>query len=404
VTAKLVVRNMLERADDAAMRHVVEAALADELGDDDVAELAQGLAASGARLALDRRAGDVASTGGPSSLSTLICPLHLRARGLKVPKLGVPGRPAGGIDVLQTIPGFQGVLEPDAAQAALERSGYIHLLADKRWAPLDARLFGYRQREGAQTVPALVIASILAKKVAAGATGAGLEIRVAPHGNFGADLEGARRNADRYNAVARLLGLRPVCVLTDATRPYQPYIGRGEALLALAEVLAGRARDWLVDHHALCQRMADAVAGALGIDTATPVQRTALCQAHDALLAIHGAAESAFDERVETVRAAPRTIFRAERSGVVDYDLDRLRDLLVARQRAEAAQVAGPPPDPVGVILETPSGIEVEADGPLMSVRVPGGEHKLAAELASCARVRPGQGFEEPARSTLEII
>lgn len=395
---------MLERADDAALRRLVDTALGNELGDGEVADLAEGLAASGPRLALDRRAGDVASTGGPSSLSTLICPLHLRARDVRVPKLGVPGRPAGGVDVLQTIPGYQAALEPKAAQTALERSGYIHLLADERWAPLDARLFAYRQREGAQTVPALVIASILAKKLAAGTTGAGLEIRVAPHGNFGADLDAARRNADRYNTVASLLDLRPVCALTDATRPYQPYIGRGEALLALAEVLAGRARGWLADHHALCQRMADAVAGALGIETAVSVQLAALRQAHHALLAVHGTGVSSFDERVEAVRAAPRMIFRAERAGVVDYDLGRLRDRLVARQRAEAADIAGPPPDPVGVILETPPGTEIEADEPLMSVRVPDGEHELAAELASCARVRPGVRVEKAAESTLEII
>lgn len=397
-------RDLLERGDNAAMRRLVRAALADELDDADVVDLAQGLAASGARLPLDRLAGDVASTGGPSSLSTLVCPLHLRARGLKVPKLGVPGRPAGGIDVLQTLPGFQGALKPDAASAALKRSGYIHLLSDERWAPLDARLFGYRQSEGAQTVPALVIASILAKKLAAGVVGAGLEIRVAPHGNFGAGLEEARRNAHRYNAVARLLDLRPVCALTDATRPYQPYIGRGEALLALAEILTGQAQGWLAEHHALCRRMADAVADALGIDTATPVRQATLHQAHDALLAVHGAGVSSFDRRTETVRAAPRTILRAELSGVVDFDLGRLRDLLVARQRAEAAQVIGRPPDPAGVILEMPTGSEVVADEPLMSIRVPEGEDELAAELASCSRVRPRDGLEEPAPSTLEII
>jgi hypothetical protein len=46
---------------------------------------------------------DVASTGGPSSLSTLLCPLFLRVGGLVVPKLGVPGRPAGGTNMSQSI-------------------------------------------------------------------------------------------------------------------------------------------------------------------------------------------------------------------------------------------------------------------------------------------------------------
>lgn len=399
-----IVRAVLKLGDENAMRGLVRAARSDSLADEDVAELASGLAASGARMATDRKAGDLASTGGPSSLSTLLCPLRLRSRGVTVPKLGVPGRPAGGIDVLQTLPGFQAALEPRAAQAALERSGYIHLLADERWAPLDARLFEYRQREGAQTAPALVIASILAKKLAAGATGAGLEIRVAPHGNFGADADQSRRNARRYNAVGQLLDLRPVCVLTDATRPYQPYIGRGEALLALAEVLAGRARGWLADHQALCERMGDAVAAALGVDTAPPVRPDSLREAQDAMLAVQGATASSFDERVDEIRASPRTTFDADRAGVVDYDLGRLRDLLVARQRASLPCPVRPQPDPAGVILETPTGASVEVGDPVMSVRVPEGEQELAAELASCALVRPGQEGMHGPGSTLEVI
>lgn len=404
MTAKAVVSNMLERADDVAMRDLVEAARGDKLDDDDIAELANGLATSGARLPLDQQAGDVASTGGPSSLSTLICPLQLRARGVNVPKLGVPGRPAGGVDTLQTIPGFRGALDPEAARAALIRFGYIHLRADERWAPLDATLFAYRQREGAQTLAPLVIASILAKKLAAGATGAGLEIRIAEYGNFGGDPDEARRNARRYKAVASPLGLRPVCMLTEATRPYQPYIGRGEALLALGEILAGRARGWLADHHALCQRMADAVATALGIDAADSVPLAALGRAHDNLLAAHGTRRSSFERRVDDVRSASRTTVRAERAGVVHYDLSRLRDLLVRRQRLEPAVAAGRPPDTAGVILESPAGAKVQVDEPVMSIRVPPGERELATELASCARVRPGEDGAARTESTLEII
>ena len=63
------------------------------------ADLATILAASGERLSVDGAVvADVASTGGPASLSTLLTPLFLRAAGAIVPKLGVPGRPAGSID------------------------------------------------------------------------------------------------------------------------------------------------------------------------------------------------------------------------------------------------------------------------------------------------------------------
>lgn len=68
---------------------------------EEVASLAVKMANSGALLPASPSAtADVASTGGPSSLSTLICPLFLNLKGFTIPKLSVPGRPAGGIDVL----------------------------------------------------------------------------------------------------------------------------------------------------------------------------------------------------------------------------------------------------------------------------------------------------------------
>jgi pyrimidine-nucleoside phosphorylase len=334
----------------------------------------------------------------------LLCPLQLRSRGLIVPKLGVTGRPAGGVDVLQTIPGFRPTLEVQDTESMLRRFGYIHLLADDRWAPLDAELFVYRQRTGAQGIPALVIASILAKKLAAGTVGAGLEIRVAPHGNFGGDLYEARANAHRYNAVARLLDLQPVCMLTDATRPYQPYIGRGEALLAIAEVLAGREDQWLAAHVRLCRRMSDAVAEVMGIDITVPSELTAIREAHYALLEAHETDASAFDRRVELTRGAHRTVGRADRAGVARYDLGRLRELLVDRQRADPTVGCGAPPDPAGVVLGAPAGAVLEVGEPLISVRVPNGEDRLASMLASCAWIEPTHGDSEPYVSTLEVI
>lgn len=131
-----------------AIAAVVE--LADEFRAPEVARLAEILANSGAMLTRDFEASDIASTGGPSSLSTLLCPLYLRSAGARVPKLGVPGRPAGGIDVLATVPGYCAQLPPDEARRALNDQGQFHLLAGDQWAPLDSRMFAQRQRTNAQ--------------------------------------------------------------------------------------------------------------------------------------------------------------------------------------------------------------------------------------------------------------
>jgi pyrimidine-nucleoside phosphorylase len=394
----MLVRDLARRGDDASMEAVVVAAREGRLAEDDLAALARALADSGARLERDPRAADVASTGGPSSLSTLLCPLHLRARGLRVPKLGVPGRPAGGVDVLQAIPGFRASLEPAEVVRALDRSGYVHLVADERWAPLDAALFRFRQRVDATAVPDLVIASILAKKLAAGVVGAGLDVRVAPYGNFGGDLASARAAAARYNAVARLLELQPVCVLTDGTRPYQPFIGRGEALIAIDDVLDGRPDPWLSAHAELCGQVARAVM-AEGGPRADPA---ALRAAHEAMLSEQGVPAEALAERVELARAAPRRELEAEHEGFVHYDLARLRELLVERQRAERPRADGTTPDPAGVILGAPAGSRVGLGQVVISVRAPAGEHELESALAACVYVTGAE--QPPGPGPIEVV
>ena len=94
---------------EASMHCIVQLALNDRFQEEDIAFLAHRLAESGEILTLSSHifGADVASTGGPSSLSTILCPLFLRCLGRCVPKLAVSGRPAGGIDVMAQIPGYR---------------------------------------------------------------------------------------------------------------------------------------------------------------------------------------------------------------------------------------------------------------------------------------------------------
>ena len=71
-----------------------------------VASLAVALTAGGARREL-ADCTDLASTGGPGSISTMLVPLMARASGVPVAKVGVPGRPAGAVDVLSNVPGYR---------------------------------------------------------------------------------------------------------------------------------------------------------------------------------------------------------------------------------------------------------------------------------------------------------
>ena len=95
------------RGEERRFENWIARARSNEITNTGIAELANWLAASGEQLSPRGRTADLASTGGPGSLSTLWAPAALVASGFLVPKLGVLGRPAGGIDVLSQVPGYR---------------------------------------------------------------------------------------------------------------------------------------------------------------------------------------------------------------------------------------------------------------------------------------------------------
>jgi thymidine phosphorylase len=336
-----------------------------------VAELATRLAASGTVRDREPTSVDLASTGGPSSLSTVLGPLMLAARGCQVPKLGVPGRPAGGIDVLGTVSGYRTTMSPASFDDVLASCGYAHAAAGGTWAPADGALFLLRQAEGYQAVSALVVASLVAKKLAAGVSVAGLEGRVAPHGNFGTTLAEARVAADLYCAVCRDVGLSPVVVLTDASVPFQPFVGRGEAIVAVEDVLSGLGGPWLDRHVALCEAMTSRVAASVATARPGDIELPDVRSVHERNLTAQGSSPEAWDRRVEEARSAPRVDVVATTTGFVRYDLGALREFLLELRQPPTGET------PRGMIFDDSAGAVLLAEPrtlvatgqPVMSLR-----------------------------------
>jgi pyrimidine-nucleoside phosphorylase len=267
-----------------------------------------------------------------------------------VPKVGVEGRPAGAIDVLATIPGYSVDLDVSEVMRILTENSYVHVLA-RRFVPLDQQLFAFRKEHDAIDVPPLAIASLLSKKVAVGLERAGLDVRVARHGNFGESLAIASANASRFCRVAALLGIEATCVLTDARRPYQPFLGRGESLVAIDGILQGSSDPWLDGHANLCWHISCEAAGA---SEGTPPSGDVLKELFSRNLQAQGSSMSAFDERVDFIKNADRVALEAHRDGYVHIDLGQLRSALLQLQES-----GGGDPDPAGVILR------FEPDSPL---------------------------------------
>jgi len=332
---------------------------------EDICELAISLAESGTIIKSwqSTETADIPSTGGPFSLSTLLCPLMLAATGCYVPKLGVPGRPAGGIDCMMQIFGYRAEFNEIDLRRIISESHYAHFLSGGRFAPLDARMFSLRQHHGLQSVPELATASILSKKLAVGVRRVGLDIRVAPWGNFGKNMDEARAAAEIFQNCSSMLGLKAFTFLTDATVPYQPYLGRSESLLAMAKILDGSADGLLALHAEDCFRMALEVSSVNTIPTW-----------HDAraMLAQHletqGSSFQYFIDIASRTEAEHTRYVFARHSGHFSPDIPALRSALMLAQNAyQSSEIAFP--DTLGLKLLSTSGEWVENGQPLASVR-----------------------------------
>ncbi|MCW5960086.1 MAG: hypothetical protein KIS76_07975 [Pyrinomonadaceae bacterium] len=365
---------------------------------EEIAYLALKLASSGTVLDFqnDENIADIASTGSPTSLSTLLCPLYLVQNGFKVLSLGVPGRPAGGIDVLAQIPGYQIELSKDKIEQCLQESGYAHFLANKDFAPADALLFQFRQQMNAQTVPNLVVASILSKKIAVGVRFLGLDVRISPHGNFGKTWKEGIENSRLFCAVSKILGINAKCFLTDARFPYQPYVGRGESLIALNELFNKTNENILIRHKELCSDIANALS--------TPDRhhfKKRIIEIFEENLIAQGTNFALFQEKSESIKESHATNFYiAEESGVLHIDLAKLRNILVNLQQ-EFTTKGLRFSDPAGIIFKKTTGEVVEEGEILATIR---GEKDALNILRG--RVPSVLTFDEkiPIKRKMEII
>jgi thymidine phosphorylase len=235
---------------------VVIAEARDGLSDLQVDLLCRSLAASGDNVCLPSELApfiDVPSSGGPASLTTLLCPLLIASFGFHVPKLSATGSIAGGIDTMAIIPGFRANLSGAAFVTALRRSRFAHAEPSKTFCPADKNLVRKRRAAKMMENPKLATASLLAKKLATPNTQAVFDFRVGPAGNIGEDLVTARNAKRLLIRIARRLGLNVDVVLTDNRIFSSTALGRLESLFLLWRILSNRSLLQIdEDHVALC--------------------------------------------------------------------------------------------------------------------------------------------------------
>lgn len=372
------------------MQALIKAGREERLDARNIFRLASTLAESGDRIVWrnGELTTDLASTGGPSSLSTLLAPLFLSGAGLVVPKLGVPGRPAGGIDVLAQLSGYRTSFSIAKLREIIGTCGFANFLAGERFAPLDAEFFRFRQRSDGQDIPALVSASLLAKKIACGIRTVGIDVRVGSHGNFGNTYNEARDRCRVFLEAAQMAGIKMVCILTDARFVYQPFIGRGEALVALKRFFDGQADASLRNHIEQCCRMAQNVARLHGVREFDVDEREAERNFLKHIVA-QGACRDAFEKKVDDVLSGHRYELIAKESGTVSVDLAGLRKVFQEVNSSKPSRGESFP-DRFGVIMSARSGIYLRKGDSLATVRASPTDwkkyHTLLEKIIGCVK------------------
>ncbi len=303
--------------------------------------LTQTIADSGERLTwpgVDRPLVDKHSTGGVGDkLSLVVVPL-LAACGAAVPKLSGRGlgHTGGTLDKLAAIPGYRAELSPEELLRILTRTSCFIAGHTRRIAPADAVLYHLRDVTATVDSVPLVTASIVGKKLAAGAETFVIDVKTGRGALFPGQPKSLRL-ARLIKRASEKAGRRCVCVVSEMGAPLGRRVGNAleveEALAVLAGEDVPEVRELSLE---LAAQGLNAAGIAPGITAARQLARRGLDdgsarEAFEQMIAAQGGDLGTFAKRKRG------TAYSAELKAKKDGWLRRLDALVVGR----AARLAG---------------------------------------------------------------
>jgi len=191
---------------------------------------------------LGRPTVDKHSTGGVGDkISIALAPL-VAACGAAVPMIvgrGL-GHTGGTRDKLEAIPGFRTALTAEEFSAQVRRIGVVIAGQSEELAPADGKLYALRDVTGTVESRPLIVASILGKKLAAGASGILFDVKCG-RGAIMETQEEARELAKDLTRVARELGRKSRAIITSMDQPLGLTIGNASETAEALQILRGLA-------------------------------------------------------------------------------------------------------------------------------------------------------------------
>lgn len=209
------------------------------LTDAEVFALTGEMAASGETLSLSSISGtpvDKHSTGGVGDKTTLAVVPILASAGVPVVKMSGRGlgHTGGTLDKLEALPGVQVQFATEQILAQMRAVGACICAQTEALVPADRKMYALRDATATVEALPLIAASVMSKKLAAGAPAIMLDVKVG-QGAFMKTLPQARALADLMLRIGAAHGRHVAAVLSDMNAPLGRAIGN---VLEVQEVCA----------------------------------------------------------------------------------------------------------------------------------------------------------------------
>lgn len=197
--------------------------------DEELTHLTEAMAASGDQIdfsSIDGLTVDKHSTGGVGDTTSLILVPLVASVGAYVPKMSGRGlgHTGGTIDKLESIPGYQVEL---SEEKFIQQVNDIHCAMvgqTGNLAPADKKLYALRDVTSTVEAIPLIASSIMSKKLASGAEGIVLDVKVG-EGAFMKSVREANQLAQTMINIGRNAGRKVTAIISDMSQPLGYAVG-----------------------------------------------------------------------------------------------------------------------------------------------------------------------------------